>query len=200
MRHWILTGLISGLLFIALTIILHLVPSMHAIDAAVIRAVAPFQTFEVIVFFLAVTALGGGIGIIVAAIGFAYLARLSNIDVLRLTSLLLGVLFFNRLFKDVIARTRPDTLQWFDTLPSYSYPSAHATAIIALYGFIMVQMYRKGYRKVLIVPTAIILLVGMSRIMLNAHHLTDVIGGYLLGLALLSFALAFPFRRLFKHG
>jgi len=198
MRTWALTALISGSCFGALMLVLHLVPEIHALDAAVIRAIAPLQTFDVVSFFLAVTVLGGGVGIITVAVGFAYFMRLSSREVLRLAFLLAVVLFLNRLFKDVIARTRPDALQWFDTLPSYSFPSAHATAVMALYGFMLVYLYQKGYRLTLLIPGAVILLVGISRIMLNAHHVSDVIGGYLLGLALLSLSFLLPFARLSK--
>lgn len=192
MRTWILTGLISATLLVVITLALYLTPYLHAIDAAVLEALKPAQTFGVIGFFLGVTVLGSGVGIILVAIGFAYISRLSTILVLRLTGLLTAVLLLNRLLKDLVARARPDTLHWFDTLPSYSYPSAHATAVIALYGFIMVRMYRKGYRWLLLVPTTTILLVGGSRMVLSVHHLSDVVAGYLLGLALLSLAIVFP--------
>jgi undecaprenyl-diphosphatase len=174
--------------------------ALTAVDALITGFSTPLQTLRGVEIFLVITALGGGVGIIAVAVGFAYIARLSTSSVLRLTLLMLGVLVTNRVAKEFFARARPDALSWLAALPSFSFPSAHATSALALYGFVAVVLYRRTRRmSVVLLPAVIVLLVGMSRIVLAAHYFTDVLGGYLLGLALLAFAFALPLERLIKR-
>ena len=194
-------GIVSGGSFLLLASLIYTIPERAlSLDAYVSGIAAPLQTFESVQFFLIVTALGSGVGIIAVAIGFAYIVRLSTPAVLRLTTLLTFVLIGNRLLKDLFERERPDVLTWFDALSSYSFPSAHASGIIALYGFIALVWYsRMNKWYALAIPALIIFLVGLSRIVLNAHHFTDVIGGYLFGLSLLSISFLIPFEKIAKR-
>ncbi|HEY4489361.1 MAG TPA: phosphatase PAP2 family protein [Candidatus Paceibacterota bacterium] len=201
MFRWRDVAIASGGFFVLLALVVYDLPhTLFRVDAFISRLAAPLQTFESIQFFLAVTAFGGGIGIIAVAIGLAYITRLSSAMLLRLTFLLALVLVGNRLIKDLFVRARPDVLTWFDVLSSFSFPSAHASGALALYGFVAVIWYRRTHKySVLILPVLIILLVGLSRLVLNAHHFSDVIGGYLFGLLLLAVSFLIPFERLAKR-
>jgi undecaprenyl-diphosphatase len=70
----------------------------------------------------------------------------------------------------------------------YSYPSGHVTAVALVFGMIMVGLVplMKRYRKLQILSYAlcglIVTLVCISRLYLNAHWFTDVVGGVLLPL------------------
>ena len=195
MRRWSLVGMIAASGFALIALSLHTAPDLLNTADVWASSLAPTD-FSVIMVFLAITALGGGVGIIAVAILFAFFARLSSADVFRLAALLSLAAFLNKVFKEFFGRTRPDPLQWFDALPSFSFPSAHATTVCALYGFIAVVLYRRTQSiLVALLPILVILLVGMSRIVLGVHHASDIIGGYLLGIALLAFAVIFPFER-----
>lgn len=196
-----ITAVVSALLLIILTAVLHLAPqTVDVLDASVSRMIMPLQTFTGIQFFLAVTVLGGGVGIMLVSIGLVYIARLAPAQVLRLIFLLVSVAVATRILKELVARSRPDPLAWFDTLPAFSFPSAHASAAFALYGFIAVLIYRRTRRiSYVLIPSLAILLVGLSRIVLNAHHFSDVIGGYLLGALVLSVACIMPFEKLINR-
>lgn len=71
------------------------------------------------------------------------------------------------------------------------YPSSHVTSYIVFCGYLayLVSRYITGKRKrfiLLATLSTIIILVGPSRLYLHAHWFSDVIGGYLLGFALLT--------------
>ncbi len=74
----------------------------------------------------------------------------------------------------------------------YSFPSGHAFFAVAVYGFLIYLTWKltnNGALKLTIFTASIllILLIGISRIYLNVHWLTDVLGGYAAGFSWLAF-------------
>lgn len=91
---------------------------------------------------------------------------------------------FTFLSKSLISRTRPADILLFER--TYSFPSGHATITMALYGFIaylLIRFHRNFSQQVLIFVSAVffMILIGLSRIVLNEHYFSDVLGGYLVG-------------------
>jgi len=87
---------------------------------------------------------------------------------------------------------------------SYSFPSGHATMVVALYGFIAYFLFRQlqGWKSrinILFFSTLIILLVGLSRLYLGAHYLSDVIGGYFLGVMWLLVGISLAEWQLYRN-
>lgn len=75
-----------------------------------------------------------------------------------------------------------------------SFPSGHAFAALVVYGFLIHIVWKvaKGETPRLIVSllsALLILLIGVSRVFLNVHWFTDVLGGYSAGLAWLLLSL-----------
>jgi undecaprenyl-diphosphatase len=66
---------------------------------------------------------------------------------------------------------------------SPSFPSGHAQNAVANWGYLALRLRN---RAVAIVAAVAILFIGVSRIMLGVHYPQDVIGGWLIGLALLA--------------
>ena len=198
MRTWHILGTLAAILFLAGTLMLHSAPEAIAVlDDAAAALVAPLQASAGLAFFLAMTALGGGAGIAAAAGGFGWGARLSMPRGPRRAALLAAPAVACRFLKELFERMRPEPLPWFDVLTTASYPSAHAASAMALYGFIAVVLYSRTKRAAFaFIPLAAVLLVGMSRVVLNAHYVSDVAAGYLLGIVMLSLAFALPFERL----
>ncbi|MFH1188383.1 MAG: phosphatase PAP2 family protein, partial [bacterium] len=98
---------------------------------------------------------------------------------------ILGAGFFNILGKLIIHRPRPEVAYYIEN--SFSFPSGHATIVVAFYGFIAYILFReiKNWEKktfALFIAAVIICAVGFSRLYLGVHYLSDVWGGYLLGL------------------
>jgi len=84
-------------------------------------------------------------------------------------------------------RERPLNVAYYIPENSFSFPSGHATSAMALAGlicyFFLIEIENKKLRLGLFfLGVSYILLIGLSRIYLGVHFLTDVAAGYLLGL------------------
>ncbi|HEX2115888.1 MAG TPA: phosphatase PAP2 family protein [Alphaproteobacteria bacterium] len=98
---------------------------------------------------------------------------------------LLGAQTTTWIGKYAIARTRPEFLDVAAAVAP-SFPSGHATAAMAVYGFLAYVVVRRvGSRRVrfeVIYWTAMLIaLIGFSRIYLRVHFLSDVLSGFLVG-------------------
>lgn len=92
--------------------------------------------------------------------------------------------------KGLVARARPPQEFWAYTETWYSFPSAHAAMSLAFYGFVIYIAWRMTRAKsarlaTTIIAASLILIIGFTRLYLGVHYLTDVLGGYLVGVACL---------------
>lgn len=137
----------------------------------------------------------------VSWIGFA----IQSIVLISLVAILLGTLglrweaivsilagvssgALNTLVKIVIRRPRPteDLVHVFQSLNSYSFPSGHTMFYMTFFGFLLflafVLLKHSWKRRLLIfLLSALIILIGPSRMYLGEHWGSDVLAGYLLG-------------------
>jgi len=93
---------------------------------------------------------------------------------------------FNLLGKVAFHRQRPAGVGVYAEA-SFSFPSGHSTTAMALYGFAVYCLWRRaatwGMRlNVLFAGIFLVASIGFSRLYLGVHFLSDVLGGYLLGL------------------
>ncbi|MBF2720872.1 phosphatase PAP2 family protein [Psychrobacter sp. NG254] len=105
----------------------------------------------------------------------------------------IGSTAFTFLSKMAFHRARPIDILLMEH--TYSFPSGHATVSIALYGFfayIAIRFSTHFVRQVRILSLTILLclLIGLSRIVLNEHYLSDVMGGFLVGTLWLTIAIS----------
>ena len=104
------------------------------------------------------------------------------------------------LSKNIFLRERP--LIGSELLSSYSFPSGHSLIATTYYGFLIYLLRRSKCReeyKVIgtTLLTTLIVLICLSRLILNVHYVTDVIAGVILGFIILLILIYF-FDKTFK--
>ena len=160
--------------------------SIVAMDHFVSQQMGLLSESPVVNFFIFMTSLGSTpitclvvflTGILCWVIGQRYI-------VIGLLTATIGSTVFTFSSKLLFHRGRPLDILLLEQ--TYSFPSGHATVTIALYGFLAymaIRFSRVFTRQVRIVVFTIFfsVLIGLSRIVLNEHYLSDVLGGYLVG-------------------
>lgn len=104
--------------------------------------------------------------------------------ILPLLTVIGGSTITTYIIKHIFYRARP-VAEAFYLETGSSFPSGHATAAMALYGFFLYTIWRfdKHHLKnpFIIFLVALIIFVGVSRLYLAVHYLSDVLAGYLVG-------------------
>ena len=95
---------------------------------------------------------------------------------------LAGITIINQILKFIFRRERPIGYRLIE-MSGYSFPSGHAMVSLAFYGlliYITKRLVKNKYLKILLITLniAIIILIGVSRIYLGVHYLSDVLTGY----------------------
>lgn len=95
---------------------------------------------------------------------------------------LVTVALINQILKFIIQRERPVGYRIIE-MSSYSFPSGHAMVSMAFYGLLIYIIYhlvknKKARTSLIVLNIIIIILIGISRIYLGVHYLSDIITGY----------------------
>lgn len=203
---YIVAGMAAGLFLAVLTVMQFAPHAFVRFDALATGLAHPLQTLPWIQFFIVVTTLGSTTGIIAGAVLVALFIRKKRDLVTRLVLVLIGSSVSVQIIKSLIHRIRPEALPWIGALHSFSFPSGHATSAMALFGFAAVIGMRElrvpSQRAVFVVAcAALILAIGISRIVLAAHYFSDVLAGYFLGAFWIGLVFLLPLpKRLGSHG
>ena len=93
----------------------------------------------------------------------------------------------NSLLKDIFGRIRPDFDEGGARLESLSYPSGHSSGIATLVTVALILAWpalsRRARRVWLAVGVIAAVVVGLTRMWLGVHFLSDVVGGWALGVS-----------------
>ena len=105
----------------------------------------------------------------------------------NITELLIGGVLSNTLIKLFFKRPRPFSLFYEH---GYSFPSAHMMLSVMFYGYLCYLMYhskaKKPYKIIFFTIMGLLVsAIGFSRIYINVHYVSDVVGGILFGYLLL---------------
>ena len=93
----------------------------------------------------------------------------------------------NVVLKAIFERSRPEFAHSFVTADGWSFPSGHSSGSMIVYGLL-------GYLAVLYTPKSVhiptaaiamtlVVYVGLSRVILQVHYFSDVLGGYAFGVS-----------------
>jgi membrane-associated phospholipid phosphatase len=158
-----------------------------AFDHAINAFFAPYRSGALLSVMLWVTALGAGpaiTAVAIAATGMLWAARRRYV-LASLWIALLGAESTSLAGKFLVGRARPEFL---DVARAWtpSFPSGHATASMAVYGFLAYVIARDlpGLRRryeVTFWTILLIAVIGFSRIFLSVHFASDVLSGFLVG-------------------
>lgn len=157
-----------------------------AFDGAIQSWVASHQAPRVFTFFRWVTTIGAtrtmyGLSFVAALYLWSGDKRPIAASVLIAPALAVGVY---ETVKRLYGRARPPGFSRMAD-GTYSFPSAHATAAAAVCCTLAYVLWREGIvgrAAALLLAVVIPLLVGVSRVYLDAHWATDVLGGWSAGL------------------
>ena len=147
----------------------------------------------------AISSLGGRpvlIGLITIAVVSLLIRRQSRLAVYLIIAGV-GGLILDPSLKALVGRLRPVVDVPITHAPGNSFPSGHALGSFVAYGallLVFLPAMRPRWRKPAIALVAVlVVLIGLTRIALGVHFVSDVLGGWLLGAAWLGVT-AYAFR------
>lgn len=128
-----------------------------------------------------ITNIGDTICIIIIAIISLLFFKDKKINMSIIVNLVI-VTILNNILKLIFKRPRPD-LDALVTETSYSFPSGHSMISMAFYGYFIYLIYKYVENKmikwgIISILSIVILLIGISRVYLGVHYVTDVISGF----------------------
>jgi len=161
-------------------------PRIPLIDTASADFLHGFASPTLDTLMAAVTSLGSTVVLAsVAGLAAVLLAlRRQHLEAALVTLALVGTLVLNDALKGIFQRPRPG-IAWAEVQPGFGFPSGHAMNSFVVYVALALVAWWLAGRRVGVAALALAIIlavgIGISRIYLGAHWLTDVGGGYLAG-------------------
>jgi undecaprenyl-diphosphatase len=161
-----------------------------SVDRTIVLAVTRMRTPWLTIAAFDVTALGS-ITLVILFSAFTLVVLLVLRDRLGAVQLLAasaGAGILTMVTKNVIERIRPEEVHQLIVVSGFSYPSGHSLSTSALYLTIAIiagrHVQHSGARAgIFLAVSAVLLMVGASRVYLGVHYATDVVSGISLGAA-----------------
>ncbi|WP_063058719.1 phosphatase PAP2 family protein [Nocardia sienata] len=123
-------------------------------------------------------------GVLAVAVLWLLLRRLPRLAVLVVLTGA-GGLILNPVVKELVARLRPVVETPVYRTDGWSFPSGHAMGSLVCYGILLLVftpvLHTRARRVVTGCAVLLVVAVGLSRVALGVHYLTDVVAGWLLG-------------------
>ena len=144
--------------------------------------------------FKVITQLGGPVVLISLTILLFFLIKNKKIGLAITVNLVITVIL-NQIFKFIVQRPRPEVFRLIDE-SGYSFPSGHSMCSMAFYGFLIYLIFTHVKNIKLkwassIILALLILSIGLSRIYLGVHYVSDVIAGFIFSFAYLIVYISF---------
>lgn len=166
-------------------------------DEAVLRWLGQYRNPTLDRIGVEITSLGNGavlLLLVAVASVFLWLTK-HHWSVYLLVLAYIGGDILNKILKGYFERPRPSVLEHLHATSSASFPSGHAMNSFITYGAVAYLVARleptPGLRRATWTITALLIFaIGLSRSYLGVHYPSDVLAGYLAGLAWLTFVAA----------
>lgn len=134
--------------------------------------------------------------------GLWLVRKRNNLDAILLVVAVGGGALINLLLKLLFGRPRPSFIDMFYEEIGFSFPSGHAMLSVLFFGVLAYLVWRHsqrgGWRLIVVFTAAVLsLLVGVSRLVLGVHFLSDVLAGWTAGIVWLSACITA--REIAKH-
>lgn len=190
-------GCVAGL-FALLAFAVMYAATVTLLDENVGALLAPYRTRWLLAAFIWLTTLGTGAalaGMVVVATGFLWQDPRRAKLIFPLWTVFTGAQASVWISKFAFGRVRPVFLDGVAAAASPSFPSAHMTGAVATLGFIAYVIARDTPNRadrfeVAFWTSALVALIGFSRVFLGVHFASDVVGGVLIGSAWLLVGIA----------
>ncbi len=160
-------------------------------DQYIYRVIHTLQSDTMTSFMIAVTFLGSTVGIILICM-ICLVIHFQKGCLISIHVALMAIV--NQVIKYLVARPRPTVVHLVKET-SYSFPSAHAMASMAVFGMIAYLLWEK-HKVFSIFMMCFPLMIGVTRIYLGVHFASDVIGGFLFSIT--SLCTVIPFLKYHK--
>jgi membrane-associated phospholipid phosphatase len=153
-------------------------------DLALSRALGETLSPATLRFFAKLTHLGdfNVLAPLVAAVAVLLFVRRERIMAAALVIITGGAALLNDTLKSVFARARPEFVHGFTEASGFSFPSGHSAGSLAVYGtlaYVAVRLVPRAWRVPCVaLAMLLIVFVGASRILLQVHFASDVLGGW----------------------
>ncbi len=171
-------------LFVGLALDVQLGGRIVAADQRLASLLYAFRDDRLVRFFTTMTALGDKKTVITLMTGLSVILWITRHRqvVAGLWAGAAGSAASVALLKTFFARPRPELGVFTET--SFSFPSGHAAGSVASLAMMVYVLWRVGWLKApsaSLLAVTVVFLVGLSRIYLVEHYLSDVLAGYLVG-------------------
>jgi len=161
-------------------------------DQALAHALREHATPSAVTVFSAITRLGN-LSVLAAlgiSVGLLLILLRRRFLLVGWGAALMGGGLLNVALKGLFRRARPVLANPFVTESGWSFPSGHAMGALIAYGmlaYILVSFSDgKGGRVIVLTAAVLILLIGASRMYLGVHYFSDIVAGYIAGVAWLA--------------
>jgi membrane protein DedA with SNARE-associated domain/membrane-associated phospholipid phosphatase len=160
---------------------------IYLIDAPLVRSMADHRSPNLTAVLRMVTHVGGGAVVALALATAAVIAVAQTKDNrwgAFFSAVIVGGLGLDDAVKAIVDRPRPEVGALVEVTGS-AFPSGHATAAAAMCAALAFALTRKTtWRRAVVIwsgASAVVALVGLSRVYLGVHWPTDVLGGFVMG-------------------
>lgn len=193
LQHGIVVAIVLLLLAFLILCVLIRQPFLLTFDEGVTRAIQRYRSYPLDTLALWLTFLGNGktVAVLGVLVGLTLFVKRGWRTALLCLAAMLGHPITPGI-KALFGRQRPggDIVQVILPGIGLSFPSGHALSSALFYGFLAllcaVYISHIGLRRAAILLLILLIVgIGLSRIYLGAHWLSDVVGGWIVGLFLL---------------